>query len=165
MRQNMNKLKLFGLVFAVLVVGIIVGGYFGALWSSHAMARVQFTKPELDMAFLTSQESQWAAFLRLGETNNAISDLEKTIGIQLTAIASWESVTQPDAQARSKLDAFLIDAKTYQKSYPLGGADPARITALLAAVPDRDPHSYCRSGVCRLDDLRLAKVSAPTNSP
>ncbi len=161
----MNKLKLFGLLFSVLVVGLIVGGYFGALWSSHVLARVQFAKPETDLAFLTSQESQWAAFLRLGETNNAISDLEKTIGIQLATVAGWESVTPPDAQTRTKIDGFLIDAKTYQKSYPIGGADTTQIRALLAAVPDRDPHSYCKSGVCRLDDLRLVKVSAPTHSP
>jgi hypothetical protein len=161
----MKKLKLFGLLFGVLLIGVIAGGYFGALIESRVMGRMQFAKPEVDMAFLTSQESQWAALLRLGETKSAISDLEKTIGIQLAAIAGWESVAPPDVQTQKKLGGFLIDAKTYQKSYPISGADTAQITALLATVPDRDPHGYCKSGVCRLDDLRLAKLSAATNSP
>lgn len=161
----MSKLKLFSLLFAVLIVGLVGGGYLGAVWSARAMARVQFAKPEEDMAFLTSQESQWAAFLRLGETNNAVSDLEKTIGIQLAAIAGWQSVAPPDSQTRTKVDAFLIDAKVYQKSYPISGADTPKIKALLAAVPDRDPHSSCKSGVCRLDDLRLSRLSGSTNSP
>lgn len=161
----MKKLKLFGLVSAGLFIGLLVGGYLGALRTSRIMGRMQFAKPEVDIAFLTSQESQWAALLRLGETKSAISDLEKTIGIQLAAIAGWESVAPPDAQTRKKRDGFLLDSKTYQKSYPISGADTAQITALLATVPDRDPHGYCKSGVCRLDDLRLAKLSAITNSP
>jgi hypothetical protein len=161
----MKKLKLLGLLVVVLFVGIVVGGYLGALRTTRIMGRMQFAKPEVDMAFLTSQELQWAAMLRLGETKSAIADLEKTVGIQLAAIAAWDSVAPADAQTRKKLDGFLIDAKTYQKSYPISGADTARITALLATVPNRDPNGYCKSGVCRLDDLRLAKLSATTNSP
>ncbi len=157
----MKILKLLSLV----IVALLVGAWLGAWHTSRAMGRMQFAKPEVDMAFLTSQESQWAAFLRLGETNQAISDLEKTIGIQLAAIAGWESVAPPDAQTQKKLGGFLIDAKTYQKSYPIAGADTPQITALLATVPDRDPHSYCKSSVCRLDDLRLAKLQSVTNSP
>jgi hypothetical protein len=161
----MKKTKLFGLLFAVLFLGLIVGGYLGALIAGRAMGRMQFAKPEVDMAFLTSQESQWAALLRLGETNSAISDLEKTIGIQLGAIASWQSVAPPDQETRKKVAGFLLDPKTYQKSYPIAGANTPQVTALLASVPDRDPHGYCKSGVCRLDDLRLARLSASTNSP
>jgi hypothetical protein len=126
---------------------------------------MQFAKPEVGMAFLTSQESQWVALLRLGETNNAVSDIEKTIGIQLAAIAGWDSVAPADEQTRKRRDGFLLDAKTYQKSYPISGADTAQIRALLAGVPDRDPHGYCKSGVCRLDDLRLVKLLSITNSP
>jgi hypothetical protein len=161
----MKKTKLFGLLFAALFVGLVVGGYLGAVMSARTLGRMQFAKPEVDMAFLTSQESQWAAFLRLGETNNAIADLEKTIGIQLGAIAGWESVAPPDAQTRKKVEGFLVDPKTYQKSYAIAGANTPQVTALLASVPDRDPHGNCKSGVCRLDDLRLARLSAGTNAP
>jgi len=157
----MKILKLLTLVIVVF----LVGAYLGALRTSRIMGRMQFAKPEVDMAFLTSQESQWAALLRLGETNNAVSDIEKTIGIQLAAIAGWDSVAPADEQTRKSRDAFLLDAKTYQKGYPISGADTAQIKGLLASVPDRDPHGYCKSGVCRLDDLRLAKLLSITNSP
>jgi hypothetical protein len=103
--------------------------------------------------------------MRLGETNSAVSDIEKTIGIQLAAIAVWDSVAPADEQTRKRRDGFLIDAKTYQKSYPISGADTDRVRALLATVPDRNTNSYCKSGVCRLDDLRLAKFGTITNLP
>jgi hypothetical protein len=157
----MKTLKLL----CLMIVVFLVGAYLGGLRTTRFMGRMQFAKPEVDMAFTTSQESQWAAMLRLGETNSAISDLEKTIGIQLQAIAGWDSVAPADEQTRKRRDGFLIDAKTYQKSYPISGADTDRVRALLATVPDRNTNSYCKSGVCRLDDLRLAKFGTITNLP
>jgi hypothetical protein len=157
----MKILKLLSLV----IVALLVGAWLGAWHTSRVMGRMQFAKPEVDMAFLTSQESQWAALLRLGETNSAVSDIEKTIGIQLAAIAGWDSVAPADEQTRKRRDGLLIDAKTYQKSYPISGADTAQVRALLAGVPYRDPHSYCKSGVCRLDDVRLTKLTVITNLP
>ena len=126
---------------------------------------MKVAKPEVDMSFLAAQESDWAAMLRLGDTKSTIADLDKTIDIQLSAIAGWESVAPPDAATRKSRDGFLVSVKTYLKSYPASGVDAARINELLATVPDRNTNSYCKSGVCRLDDLRLAKLSTTTNSP
>jgi hypothetical protein len=157
-------MKIFKLLSLMLVV-LLIGAWLGARHTTRVMGRMQFAKPEVDMAFLASQESQWAALLRLGETNSAVSDIEKTIGTQLTTIAAWDSVAPADEPTRKRRDGFLTDAKTYLKSYPINGADTAQVRTLLAGVPDRDPHGNCKSGVCRLDDLRLTNLMTITNSP
>jgi hypothetical protein len=43
-------------------------------------------------AFLAAQEADWAARLRLGETESTIRDLENSISIHLATIASWEYI-------------------------------------------------------------------------
>ena len=157
----MKILRLLSLV----IVALLVGAWLGAWHTSRIMWRMKVAKPEVDMSFLAAQEADWAALLRLGETKSTIADLDKTIDIQLSAIAGWESVAPSDAATRKSRDGFLVSVKTYLKSYPASGTDAARINALLATVPDRNTNSYCKSGVCRLDDLRLAKFGTITNLP
>ena len=126
---------------------------------------MEFAKPEVDLAFHAAQEAEWAAELRLKEAKSTITDLENSINIQLATIAGWDAVAPPDEQTRKARDRFLTSVKVYQESYPASGSDAARINALLSTVPGRNPQSTCKNGICRLDDLRLAKLHAITNSP
>jgi hypothetical protein len=124
-----------------------------------------FGKPEVDQAFLAAQEAEWAALLRLGETKSAIASLDNSIFGRLYTIATWDTIAPLDEQTRKARDRFLNTVKVYGQSYPVTGSDAARIEALLATIPGRSPTSTCKNGVCRLDDLRLSKMNATTNSP
>ena len=70
-----------------------------------------------------------------------------------------------DESARKKIERSLSPAKVYHESYPVSGDDAASINAMLAKVPGRSPQSTFKGGVCRLVDLRLANLSAITNTP
>ena len=124
-----------------------------------------YAKIELDQACLAAQEAEWAAKLRLDGTEGTITDLEDSISMRLAQIATWETVAPADEQTRKERDRFLAIVKIYGQSFPIAGSDTAGVEALLAAVPGRSPTSTCKSGVCRLDDLRISKLSANSNSP
>jgi hypothetical protein len=162
----MKKLTLIGLLIGTLAVGMIIGGYVGARLASRAFGMLAYAKPEVDMAANAAQEAEWLAELRLGETNTAVSEMENTMNIQVETLAGWDSVGLAwDEKTRQARDRWLVPVKVYRDSYPASGSDMARANELLSTIPGRNPKSTCKSGVCRLDDLRLAKLQSVTNSP
>jgi hypothetical protein len=148
----------------IFVGGVIVGGIAAGLWSGHQFSRVTISK-EVDTAFEAAQQAEWLAELRLSETTNVIKDMEKAMDIGVVAISQWQAVSPPDEKTRKSRDAFLANVKVYRESYPATGDLAVSINALLATVPGRSPLSPCKSGVCRLDDLRLSNLRKATNSP
>ena len=162
----MKKLTSIGLLIGILAVGMIIGGYIGARVVSRVLGTMAASKPEVDMAFNAAQEAEWLAELRLGETNTAISEMENAINLQLATLAGWDSVgLASDEQTRQARDKWLVTVKVYRESYPVSSSDMAGANQLLSTIPGRNPKSTCKSGVCRLDDLRLAKLQSITNSP
>ncbi|MGA9453677.1 MAG: hypothetical protein WBW41_20305 [Verrucomicrobiia bacterium] len=161
----MKKLTLIGLFIGALAVGMIIGAYVGARLASRVFARMAYAKPEVDVASHAAQEAEWLAELRLGESKSAISDMENSMNIEVATLAIWDAVAPPDDQTLQAQDRWLVPVKVYRESYPATGDDVDRINGLLSRVPGRNPKSICTSGVCRLDDLRLAKLKATTNSP
>ena len=111
------------------------------------------------------KQSEYLAELRLGETNQAIAGIESFMDDQVLVLAYLHDTAGLDEDARKKIERSLSPAKVYHESYPVSGDDAASINAMLAKVPGHSPQSTCKSGVCRLDDLRLAKLSAITNTP
>ena len=85
--------------------------------------------------------------------------------IETVAITQWAAVRPPDEKTRKARDGFLINVKVYHESYPVSGSDARSVAAFLAMIPGRSPQSTCKSGVCRLDDLRLSGLQSVTNSP
>ena len=85
--------------------------------------------------------------------------------IGVSAIAQWAEVRPPDEKTRKARDRFLTAVKVYHESYPASGPDAARVNALLATVPGRNPQSACKNGICRLDDLHHGVVNVNTNNP
>jgi hypothetical protein len=156
-------MKLLGLA-GIFIGGVVVGCITMGLWSGHVFSRLTVSK-EAETAFLAAQQAEWLAELRLGETTNVIKDMEKTMDLGVVAISRWQAVSPPDDKTRKSRDAFLTSVKVYHKSYPPTSDTAASIEPLLASVPGRSPLSTCRSGVCRLDDLRLANLPKATNSP
>jgi len=161
----MKKITLIGLFVGTLAVGALGGVWAGAWWSGHVFVKMMYAKPEVDVAFHAAQEAEWAAELRLNEAKTTITDLENSINGQLAAIASWDAAAPPDEPTRKARDRFLTSVKVYRQSYPVTGGDAARIDALLSTVPGRNPQSTCKSAICQMDDLRLAKSQAIPNSP
>src|ERR1017187_10385211 len=156
----MIKLKLVGL----FVGGFVVGGIAVGLWWGHLFSRMTVPK-EVDAAFIAAQEAEWLAELRLNEPKSVIKDMETSMDIGVSTIALWAEVRPPDEKTRKARDRFLTSVKVYHESYPVTGDDAARINTLLATVPGRSPQSTCKSGLCRLDDQRLATLNTKTNSP
>jgi hypothetical protein len=160
----MKKLTSIGLLIGTLAVGVIIGGYGGARLASRAFGMMAYAKPEVDMAANAAQTAEWLAELRLGDTN-ALPDMERSLNIQLQTLADWDSVIWLDDKTRQARDRWLVSVKVYRESYPATGSDMTQANALLSTIRGRDPKSTCKSGVCRLDDLRLAKLPSWTNSP
>jgi hypothetical protein len=106
---------------------------------------------------------EWLAQLRLNESKNVIKDMETSMDIGVSTIAVWSEIRPPDEKTHKARDRFLTSVKVYHESYPASGDVAARVNSLLATVPGRNPQNTCKSGVCRLDDLRLAILH--TNSP
>ena len=156
----MKLLKLIGIFGG----GFVVGGIAVGVWSGHLISRMTVSK-EVEVAFQAAQQADWLAMLRLGETTNAIKSMENVMDIGVVTISQWAAVSPPDEKTRKSRDNFLTNVKVYRQSYPAIGDDAASITALLATVPGRNPKITCKSGVCRLDDLRLTGLASVTNSP
>ena len=161
----MKKLTLIGLLIGSLAVGMIIGAYAGARLASRAFGMMAYSKPEVDMAANAAQEAEWLAELRLGESTNTISHIENLMNIQMETLAAWDSTVPLDEKTRQARDRWLVPVKVYRQSYPASGSDLVRANELLSTIPGRNPKSTCRSGVCRLDDLRLAALNTKTNSP
>jgi hypothetical protein len=156
----MKILKMVGLFSS----GFITAGIAVGLWCGYLFSRLTVAK-EVEVAAQAAEQAEWLAELRLGETTNTIQSLENVMDIGVFTISQWAELRSPDEKTRKARDAFLKNVKVYHQSYPVTGADTARITALLATVPGRGPQSTCKAGICRLDDLRLAKLQTNTNSP
>jgi hypothetical protein len=156
----MKKLKLI----ALFVAGFVLGGIAVSLWWGHIFSRMTVSK-EVEVAFTAAREADWLALLRLNEPEAALKDMENTMDLEVATICQWAEAQPPDEKTRKARDAFLTNVKVYHESYPPKGDEAARISALLSTTPGRSPDGHCKSGVCRLDDLRLSKLRSPTNSP
>jgi hypothetical protein len=154
----MKKLKLIGLFVGGFVVGAIAAGW----WAGYVFSRITVSK-EVDAAFIAAQEAEWLAELRLNEPKSAIEDMETSMDIGVSTIAVWSEIRPLDEKTHKARDRFLTAVKVYHESYPASGDVAARVNSLLATVPGRNPQNTCKSGICRLDDLRLATLH--TNSP
>ena len=161
----MKRLTLIGLLIGAVSLGIILGGYVGARLAGLAYGRLAYSKPEVEMAANAAQVAEWLAELRLGESTNVIDEMENNLSIQMQTLATWDYVVPLDDHTRQARDRWLVPVKVYRLSYPASGADVARANDLLNTIPGRSPKITCRSGVCRLDDLRLAKLAGSTNAP
>jgi hypothetical protein len=156
----MKTLKLVGL----FLVGFVVGGIAVSLWWRQGLSRMYVSK-EVELAAKAAFAAEWLAELRLGDTNSAIESLEKSMDIDVFTIDRWAEVCPPDEKMRKARDRWLVPVKVYHESYPARGDEAARVNSLLATVPGRSPQSACKSGICRLDDKRLATLTTKTNSP
>jgi hypothetical protein len=156
----MKTLKIAGL----FVGGLLLGTVAASWWWWHVMAS-QMSSKSVDVAFRAAEEAEWAAQLRLNETTKVIEQLENAMNIGVITLAEWEQTEMLDGKSRIARDRWLVPVKVYHESYPARGDDADRVKSLLASVPDRKATSTCKSGVCRLDDLRLGKLQAVTNSP
>lgn len=161
----MKKLTVIGLLIGTLAVGMIIGGYVGARLASRAFGMMAYAKPEVDIAANAAQTAEWLAEMRLGDTNAVIRGMENNLNIQVQTLASWDEVIWLDEKTRQARDRWLVPVKVYRESFPSSGSHMVRANDLLSTIPGRSPTSTCKSGVCRLDDLRLAKLRPPTNSP
>jgi hypothetical protein len=156
----MKTLKIAGLFVGGLLVGTIVASWYW--W--HIMA-LQMSSKSVDVAFRASEEAEWVAQLRLNETSKVVEQLERVMSIGVVTLAEWEETKMLDDKSRIARDKWLVPVKVYYQSYPVRGAEAERVNSLLATVPGREVSSTCKSGICRLDDLRLARSQSITNSP
>ena len=156
----MKTLKVAGLFVGGLLLGTIVASWYW--W--HVMAS-QMSSESIKVAFRASEEAEWAAQLRLDETTNVIAQLEKAMRIGVVTLAEWGETSMLDEKSRIARDKWLVPVKVYHESYPVHGDEAERVNSLLATVPDRKATSTCKSGICRLDDRRLATLTTATNSP
>ena len=162
----MKKLMFIGLFIGALAVGLIIGGYVSARLESRVFEMMAYSKPEVDTAYNAAQEANWLAELRLGETNSAIQDMENAMNIQVQTLAAWDSAPVAlDEKTRRSRDNWLVSVKVYRESFPASGSDMVSANELLSTVPARDTKKICKSALCQLDDLRLAKLQSATNSP
>lgn len=155
----MKMLKPVGL----FIGGLLVGAIASAWWSSHAFLREPGQK-SVEMGFRAAQEAEWLAQLRLNETAKVIEQLEEAMDGGVLALARWDEVAALDEGTRQVRDKWLVPVKVYHDSYPARGERAALVNAMLANVPERMARSTCRSGICRLDDLRRGVASAGPNA-
>ena len=161
----MKKISFVGLLVGTLAVGMILGGYIGARLVGRAYDALAYSKPEVDMAANAAQTAEWLAELRLGDTNAAIDRMENNLSVQVQTLASWDEAVWLDERTLQARNRWLAPVKVYRQSFPASGSDMARANELLSTIPGRSPTSTCKSGICRLDDLRLARSRSRTNSP
>lgn len=160
-----KKFTLIGLLIGTLAVGMIIGGYIGARLTVRTFGMMTYAKPEVDTAANAAFEAMWLASLRLGDTNDAISSMENAINIHVSTLAVWDSVIPLDEKTRQARNNWLVPVKVYRQSYPANDSDMELANALLNTIPGRNKTNKCNSVICRLDELRLAKLRTATNSP
>ena len=151
-------------VAGLFVGGLLVGTIAASWWWWHVMAS-QMSSKSIDVAFRASEEAEWVAQLRLNESTNVVEQLERAMSIGVVTLAEWEETKMLDDKSRIARDKWLVPVKVYYQSYTVRGDEAERVNSLLATVPDRKATSTCKSGVCRLDDQRLATLNTKTNSP
>src|SRR5215471_5975393 len=100
--------------------GFITGGVAVGLWCGYLFARLTVAK-EVEVACQGSQQAEWLAELRLGETTNTIQSLENVMDIGVVTISQWAEVRPPDEKTRMARDSFLKNVKVYHESYPVVG--------------------------------------------
>jgi len=161
----MTRLMHVGLLVGFLAMGIIIGGYIGAHYAASAFGAIAYAKPEVEMATNAAQTAEWLAELRLGDTDAVIRSMENSLNLQVQTLAAWDEVIWLDDRTRQARDKWLVPVKVYRDSFPATSGDMSRAEALLSSIPGRDPQSTCKSGVCRLDDLRLEKAKTQAKSP
>ena len=147
----------------IFVGGFVIGTIVTGWWYSRVLSR-QISSREIDFAFQAAEKAEWLAQLRLNQPEIAIKQLEKSMDIQVFTLAQWEEVNTLKAEIRERRDRFLVPVKVYHESYPPGGEEANVISAFLKTVPGRDLKKFCKSGVCRLDDLRRASPPPSTNA-
>jgi hypothetical protein len=157
--HGMKALKIVGIFFG----GIVFGGFLVG-WYAWRVYSMQMVSKEVDLAFNACEQAEWLALLRLDETAAAIKQMENSTDIAVSTLQQWAEVTTPPETIRLRRDRFLIPVKVYHESYPSVGDEAAAVNSLLATVPDRNLRKECKSGICRLDDLRRA-AAASTNAP
>jgi hypothetical protein len=161
---DMRIIKLIGLFAGGLLLGAIAASW----WWWHVLSS-QMASKSVDIAFNAAEEVECLALLRLNEPTNVIARLEKSINIGVLTLTQWEDAASLDEKSRLARNRFLVPVKVYREIYPArddkaANIDAAPINGFLAKVPGRNPKSVCKSGVCRLDDLRRSGVNVATNS-
>jgi len=119
---------------------------------------------EIDLAFQACQQAEWLAHIRLNEAETTMKSIENSMDIEVSTLAQWDVVARPKEEIRLRRDRLLVPVKVYHQSYPAIGDEARAVNSLLATVPDRDVRKQCKSGICRLDDLRRG-AAGNTNSP
>ena len=147
----MNTLKLASLFAA----GLLLGAITVECWSWHVFSMHQSE----DMAVRAGEQANWLAGLRMNDAKSVIEQIEHSMDINVVALAKEEQTAPLDEITRR----CLIGVKVYRNWYPASGDRAALINALLEKIPGRSPQSACKSGVCRLDDLRRGVVKANTD--
>jgi hypothetical protein len=148
----------------IFLGGLLVGAVAAGWWSWHVFSQVTVSKEE-DAASIAAFQAEWLAHLRLHEPETAIKDIESYMDMQVATIAEWNEIKPPDEKMRKILERWLVPVKVYHESYPAVGDNSVQINAFLVTIPGRRTNSTCKSGICRLDDLRRAKQNSATNSP
>jgi hypothetical protein len=155
------------LVFLVICC-LTAGAFAGHWWAWHTYSRFSPSAVDEEIqraAMIEVKQAGFLAELRLGETNQAIRDMENFMDDQVSALAYLHDNGGLDEKLQKKIERSLSPAKIYHENYPVSGDDAAYINAMLAKAPGRSQQSTCTSSVCRLDDLRLSKLHTITNSP
>ena len=152
------------LLVAVMIGCLATGVFAGRWWAWRTNSQLLATQ-QFDAAQLAAMLAQPLCALRLGETNSAIQTLEMFMDGQVSLLAYRRESDPLDAKSNERIDRCLTPAKIYHESYSVTGEDAAKISAFLAGVPGRRSPNSCSNAVCRLDDVRLAKLSAITNTP
>jgi hypothetical protein len=142
--------------------GALAGGLLVGWYSWQVLSR-QMVSKEIDVAFQACEQAEWLAQLRLNEPQAAIKQLEHSMDIEVATLAQWADAMRPSNEVRERRDKFLVPVKVYHESYPATGEEAPLVNSLLASVPGRDLKKVCRSGICKLDDLRRA-AAVSTNS-
>jgi hypothetical protein len=151
------------LMLTVALTSFILGAIVACCWWWYAYTHWMMLPREVELATRAAKDAAVLAAIRLNEPKGAIRQLETEMDGAVATLSEWEEVARPDDETRKARDRWLVAVKVYHESYPAGGDLAARVSALLANVPARNPESTCQSSICRLDDLRRAALNGKTN--
>jgi hypothetical protein len=159
-------MKRIVLIYVVAIGSLAIGVFAGRIWAWHTYSQLVVSK-QIEAAEIAEYQAQPLAMLRLGETNEAIRTLESFMDEQVLMLEYRRDhdFVPLDAQSKKRVDMWLTPVKIYHENYPVAGEDAASISNFLATVPGRTSPRGCQNAICRLDDLRLNKLDANTNSP